>query len=197
MLNIKKQLWIDNPILFTSVRDDDYNTFVEKTYKNISLIDTANIYGETVAHYCCYLGFIDKYYALINMGIEIKKTNNDDTLLHYASLGGKDSFLVTELVKCGTYPLNRNKNGITPIHFCSNMTTASYFNLWLQINKIPLKSIKDNYDNSLPHISARNGNLKIANYWIDNEPLLKMSLNSESFTPLNMTYHPYKVCSYS
>lgn len=196
MLNIKKNLWINNPVLFLSIRDDDYDTFVEKIFKNFSILDTPNVHGESLAHYCCYLGHIDKYYALINMGIEIKKTNKNDTLLHYASLGGRDNFLVTELVKEGTSPLDKNENGITPIHLCSDKTITSYFSLWLKINNISLNMIKDNFGNSIAHTAIQNGNKDIAEYWIHNDSLLNNSLNYEKKTPFEVSFKPYLVCQY-
>lgn len=196
MLNLKKTPWIDNPMLFFSLRDDDYATFVEKLFNNIYLLNTPNVYGETLAHYCCFLGYIDKYYALIHMGAEIKKTNKKDTLLHYASLGGKDSFLVSELAKEGMSPLEKNEDGVTPIHLVSDGTTASYFHLWLQINNISLTSITDDFNNNIAHIAVQNGHHSIAQYWINHEPILETSVNYENKKPLQVSFKPHSVCSY-
>lgn len=196
MPNFYKIPWTDDPLLFLSIKEDDYSTFVEKVYHHFHLINTPNIYGETLAHYCCYLGYIDKYYALIHMGAEIKKTKIEDTLLHYASLGGKDSFLVTELAKNGMSPLEKNKYGITPIHLSSDETTTSYFLLWLEINNIPLNSIVDNRKNNPAHIAIKNGFNEIANYWINHNHQLEDALNIDNKKPREMILEPYLVCPY-
>lgn len=192
--NFSKNLWLDNPILFLSVCNDEYSTLVEKTYNNLHLINVTNIYGETLVHYCCYLGLIDKYYALFNFGAQIVKTHKGDTLLHYASYGGKDSFLVTELVKSGTSPLVKNNYGLTPIHLSSDLTISAYFNLWMQINNISLLSILDNNKNSIAHIAFQNGYPEVAQYWLNQEPKLADCLNANQQTPYDISHNPYLVC---
>lgn len=190
----KNSLWLDNPILFHSAYYDDYSTFVAKIYYNESFINIPNIYGESVAHYCCYMGLIDKYYALLSMDANPHNSKNGDTLLHYASYGGKDSFLVTELIKNGTSPLIQNKNGITPIHLSSELTISGYFYLWLQSQNIPLLNIVDNENNNISHIAFQNGFSDVAQYWLSQDERLGEQTNSNFEKPLSVVRNPLKVC---
>lgn len=160
-------------ILFNSLKNDNHDDFIRKIFHYNSLINNTNEQGETLLHYCAFYGFIEQYYALINIGAEIKKTKKGNTLLHYASLSGKDNFLVVELLKQGISPLEKNYWGETSLHCSANEVIAHYFNMWAMRNNINILSLLDDDQNTLAHSCKIHGNLDGAHYWLHSYPELK------------------------
>lgn len=159
-----------NLILFYSLMNDSYDDFVKKIFYYHSLIDNVNEYGESLLHYCVYYGLIEQYYALINIGAEVKKTYAGNNLLHYASHSGKDDYLITELVKQGLSPLDRNNFNETSLHCSSNERISHYFNMWCFRNNINVLELLDNDNNSVAHSCKMHGHLDASYYWINNYP---------------------------
>lgn len=161
-----------NLILFHSLLNEDYDSFVKKVFNYKTLINNHNELGETLLHYCCHYGLIEKFYALINLGAEIKITEEGNNLLHYACHAGKDDFLVLELIKMGLNPMQRNNNGETVFHSIANEKMAHYLNLWGQRNNIDIVKLIDKDLNTVAHGCKKNGNINGALYWIKNYPIL-------------------------
>lgn len=170
-------LWESDPILFHSVINDHYDVFVKKLFDYSSLINTPNIYGETLLHYCCFYGIIDKYYALINIGAIAKNTKNGNNLLHYASYSGKDNFLIVELVKAGICPIQKNHQGKTSLHYSADEKISHYLNLWCLRNNIAIPSLLDEDNNTVAHGCKIAGHHYSAQYWINHYPVLNESIN--------------------
>jgi hypothetical protein len=63
--------------LVHSLKFDSYDDFIETLFLNEEYINLSNAKGETLLHYACYLGLIEKYYALFNFGCEFKNTIED------------------------------------------------------------------------------------------------------------------------
>ena len=176
-MNLKSQLWQGNPILFHSLLKDSYDKFVENLFNYSSIIDTPNIYGETLLHYCCFYGIIDKYYALISIGAQRKETKNKNNLLHYACINGKDDFLIVELIKSGISPVKKNILGHTSLHYAENEKICHYLNLWCLRNNIEVEKITDNDSNSLMDTSELLNHKKSLHYWKTNYPHMNIKEN--------------------
>ena len=173
-------IWKDNPILFYSLLKDTYDKFVENLFNYSSLINISNNENETLLHYCCFYGMIDKYYALINMGAEIQETISKNNLLHYASFSGNDDFLIVELIKLGINPVDENLYGHTSLHFSNNERICHYLNLWCMRNNINVIQLKDKMLNTVAHYSKAIGNNNSNHYWINNYPELKEIKNMDN-----------------
>lgn len=152
-------------ILFKSVIKDDYNTFLQNLFDYSSLINLQNEKGETILHYICSYGFIDKYYAAINMGAIEKTTNDGDNLLHYASKSGKDNFLIVELVKSGILPNEKNKKGETSLHIAKNEKIANYLHMWCERHNLKITDLIDNENNRVIDTAKKLNNIEVYNYW--------------------------------
>ena len=183
-LNFKKD---NRNILFYSLLHDDYDHFVKSLFDYSSLIDETTEHQESLLHYACFYGMIDKFYALINMGAKIEKTKSGNTLLHYACLTGKDNFLIVELVKSEFVPNEPNHKGETPLHYCANEKIAHYLNLWCQRNKVNIIDIKDNLGNNVLHIAKKLNHGDTAQYWLRHYPQLDTQTNfkNETWKDLN------------
>lgn len=166
-----------NLILFYSLKNDHSDDFLKKIFYYHSLIDNTNEHGETLLHYCVYYGLIEQYYALINIGAEIKLTHAGNNLLHYASNSGKDDFLITELVKQGISPLDKNKFQETSLHCSANERISHYFNMWCFRNAIDVKELIDNDNNTVAHSCKLHGHIDSSYYWESNYPELNNKLN--------------------
>jgi ankyrin repeat protein len=164
-------------ILFHSLISDNYDDFIKKIFNYHSLINTTNEHGESLLHHCAYYGLIEQYYALINIGADIQKTKAGNTLLHYASLSGKDDFLVTELVKLGISPLDKNIFGETALHCAGNERISHYFNMWCLRNHIKVDELVDENLNTVAHSCKIHGNIDSSHYWVTNYPLLNEKKN--------------------
>lgn len=175
--------WIDDPVLFRAVVRDDYEKFVDKLYNYSSLLNTPNINGETLLHYACFLGMVDKYDALVNFEAKIEKTQEGNTLLHYSSFSGYDNFLITELVKAGFSPIEKNLNGETSIHFAGNDWICQYFSFWAFNNQLFIPTLTDNTGNTVAHSSKEYGKIDSYKFWIRNYPELLSVKNNEGLTP--------------
>lgn len=175
--------WMDNPVLFSSVLRDDYEVFVDKLYHYSSLINTPNIYGETLLHYACFLGMVDKYDALVNFDTKIEKTQQGNSLLHYCSFSGYDNFLITALVKHGQSPIETNEDNQTPIHFSGNSWICQYFYFWAKNKNIKIPLLLDKNGNTVAHISKEQGKIESFNYWIKKFPELLNIENHAKLTP--------------
>lgn len=176
----KSSIWKDDPVLFYSLLKDTYDKFVENLFNYYSLINISNNENETLLHYCCFYGIIDKYYALINMGAEIQETVNKNNLLHYASFSGNDDFLIVELIKLGIDPVDKNLSGHTSLHFSNNERICHYLNLWCMRNNINVLQLKDKMLNTVAHYSKAIGNNNSNSYWINNYPELKEMKNKDN-----------------
>lgn len=143
-------------------------------------------------HHCAYYGLIEQYYALINIGAEIQKTKADNTLLHYASLSGKDDFLITELVKLGLSPLDKNIFGETALHCCGNERIAHYLNMWCLRNHSQVEELLDADQNTVAHGCKIHGHIDGTHYWVTNYPSL-----SEKKNIFNKTWHQCKKKKYT
>lgn len=167
----------NNLILFNSLLNDNYNIFVKKLYDYQSIINNKNEKGETLLHYCCYYGLIEKFYAVNNFGCLITETNEGNNLLHYACQSGKDDFLVLELIKLGILPTFKNKSGESSFHCAANEKIAHYLNLWANRNNIDILNILDENLNTVAHGCKINGNINGALYWISEYPILQDNKN--------------------
>lgn len=168
---------IDKNILFESICIDSYAKFVQKLFAYPDLINTKNDKGETLLHFSCLFGMIDKYYALINMGAVASLTNEGNNLLHYASVSGKDNFIITQLVKTSILPTDKNIYNQTSLHMCANEQIAHYLNLWCNRNKIDVTKLIDNEGNNVAHGCMLSGHEQAAFYWIKNYPQLNLQKN--------------------
>lgn len=157
-------------ILFESLVNDTYDEFVKKLFDYSSLINHVNHEGESLLHHVCLYGLIDKFYALINMGAEISVTYKKNSLLHYAAYGGKDNFLIVELVKLGIYPTQPNIEGMTPLHMVANKQIANYLHLWCNRNNIEIQKLLDSSGNSVVHIAYLLKNFEVIEYWLHHYP---------------------------
>lgn len=167
----------NNYILFYSLLNEDYNTFVKKLFDYKSLINNSNEKGETLLHYCCYYGLIEKFYAITNLGGVITKTQEGNTLLHYACQSGRDDFMVLELIKMGISPILTNNKGETSLHAVANEKIAHYLNMWAKRNNIEVSNLLDESLNNVAHGCKINGNINGALYWISEYPNLKETEN--------------------
>ena len=172
----------EDSILFHCARKETYDRFLSDLFNFSSLIDKKNNLGETVLHHVCFFGMIDKYYALVNMGAEIEKTNELNTLLHYASYSGRDNFLIVELIKLGLSPVEPNRQGQTSIHFAANEQIAHYFNIWCARERIAITELLDCEMNNVAHIAQKMGQHKTALYWIKQFPQLEEQKNMHNQT---------------
>lgn len=164
-----------NKILFDSLLKDSYQKFVQNLFDYSSLINIKNKKGETLLHYASFYGMIDKYYALVNMGANIEKTNSGNNLLHYACFSGKDNFLIVELIKSNISPVEENHQGQTPLHYCANEKIAHYLNLWCQRNNILVCNLKDNNNKNVANIAKELNHNESFLYWIRNYPQLDVN----------------------
>lgn len=180
---INNSPWLKNPILFRSIIRDNYNNFVGKLFDYRSLIEVPNIFGESLLHYVCFMGMIDKYEALIQFGVEPKKTQLGNNLLHYCSISGYDDYLVMELVKSGISPIDENLNKETSIHFSSTETSCHYFSVWARNNNVNIVKLRDKNNNTVAHTSAKLGNKRALKFWILNFPELKSIRNNQNQLP--------------
>lgn len=165
-------------ILFKSLLNDSYDHFVQKLFNYSSLVNSTNNNGESLLHFCCLFGIIDKYYALINVGAIPTLTVEGNNLLHYACFSGKDNFLVTELIKSPILPNELNINKQSSLHFCANEQIAHYLNLWCIRNRINITELIDKDGNNVAHSCMLYGYQSSALYWIKNYPELNEQLNS-------------------
>lgn len=158
-----------NKNIYQKLIFDIYNSsceyFIDNLYKNISHINTTNSLGEGLLHYCCLIGDVNKFTALINMGCEVFYTKNNNSLLHYASYSSKDNYLITELIKTGFSPLFKNNIGQTPIHMGGDIVTATYYGNWLNINRIKPSELLDAEMNTVAHTSKILGQIEALRYW--------------------------------
>lgn len=157
----------------------DYDSFTELIYHHKKNINSTNEKGETLLHFACYYGLVDKFIILSNMGAIAKKTISYDTLLHYASFGGKDYYLFHSLVKDGYSLLEANKNGLTPLHLCSNLAMSSLSYRYLEMKELHFKlsSIIDENGNNPAHIAAQNNHRDVLDFYIQEEPSIISSVN--------------------
>lgn len=179
-------------ILFNSLSNDEYHLFLKKLFDYSSLINKTNDIGETILHHVCFYGMIDKYYALINMGANIEKTNESNNLLHYASFSGKDNFLIVELIKANILPTEKNIKGQTSLHIAKNKQIAHYLHLWCNRNNVSVLDLKDNNGNYLTHTAQYLGNLEVVDYWSNQYPLFNTLTNNMNerwmdITPITLT----------
>lgn len=184
-------------ILINGLFNLDYDSFTELIYNHKNYINYTNEKGETLLHFACYYGLVDKFIILSNMGAIAKKTSNNDTLLHYASLGGKDYYLFHSLIKDERYNLlESNKNGLTPFHLCSNLAMSSMAYRYLEMKELNFKlsSIIDNNGNNPAHISAQNSHQDVLDFYIQEDPTIISSVNLKGETPLNIEKQPYIIC---
>jgi ankyrin repeat protein len=184
-------IWKDNPILFNSLLRDSYDKFVEKLFNYSSLINITNIKNESLLHYSCFYGMIDKYYALINMGAEVQETIEKNNLLHYASLSGNDDFLIVELIKLGISPVDENLQGQTSLHFASNERICHYLNLWCLRNNINITHLQDKMKNTVAHYSCSIRNKGSTHYWVKNYEELKTIKNLDNLLFNEVAKHDY------
>lgn len=154
-----------NYLLFNSVLYDNYDNFVKKLFEYSSLINYQNKDGENILHKICLYGIIDKYYASINMGAIPTNTNNGNSILHYASLSGKDNFLIVEIVKSGIMPNQKNNIGETSLHVAKNEQIAHYLHLWCNRNDISILDLKDNEGNYVIDTARKLKNMSVVKYW--------------------------------
>ncbi|NCQ52179.1 hypothetical protein GW796_09860 [archaeon] len=164
-------------ILFHSLLNEHHDDFIKKLFNYHSLINNKNEHGESLLHYCSHYGLIEQYYALINIGAEVTKTNAENNLLHYASNSGRDPFLVVELIKSGISPLDKNKFGETSLHCCENELISHYMNIWASRNNISIINLLDEDENTLAHSAKKHGHINSAHYWLDNYPILNIKKN--------------------
>jgi ankyrin repeat protein len=158
--------------LFDSILLDNYDKFVENLYNYSSLINLKNDLGESLLHFCCFYGMIDKYYALINFDAKISVTNSKNNLLHYAAFSGNDDFLIVELIKNNLNPIEKNDLGESVLHLCSNERISHYLTLWCNRNNVNIDNLLDNEGNTILHTSYRYGFLHSINYWKNLSPEL-------------------------
>ena len=170
-----------NSFLFDSLIIDDYDKFVENLYNFSTLINSTNIFGETLLHFVCFYGMIDKYYALINFGANFKATNLNNNLLHYACFSGNDDFLIVELVKYNINPIELNNLNETALHLCSNERICHYLYLWTQRNKIEILNLLDIEGNTVLHTAFQYGFEKSVNYWLKSHPTLALKKNKHGY----------------
>lgn len=182
----KSSLWLNNPILFRSVIRDNYEKFVDKLYDYSSLINVPNSCGETLLHYVCFLGMLDKYEALIHFDAKSQKTQAGDTLLHYSSISGYDDFLVIELIKQGHSPVELNNNLQSSIHFAANPRIAQYFDVWALNSNISIPELLDSNGNTVAHISAYQRNTDTLKFWLSHYPELETAKNMFGLTPTDI-----------
>lgn len=186
--------FFDNTILFESLKNDSYDIFVQKLFNYSSLINISNEKNESLLHFTSFLGMIDKYYALINVGSEPNITLEGNNLLHYASFSGKDNFLVVELVKSGISPIAINNNKQTSLHLCENDKIAHYLNLWCIRNKIDVTKLLDIDNNNVAHGCKMAGNHSAAQYWVNNYPVLGEQKNDYNKKWLEVKKKFYQFC---
>lgn len=167
-------------ILINSLIYDSYEDFIHKLYDNSSHINDVNVLGETLLHFAVFYGMIDKYYALLNFGIDIKLTNNKNSLLHYACYSNKDDFIITELLKLNIDILQKNNKGESCIHLSSNQRICYYLNLYCINNNIDLLNMEDNNKNTVLHTSFGYKFYDSSKFWIINYPKLEEKLNSDN-----------------
>lgn len=172
MKKTKQDHIFNHKILFYSLLKEDYNTFIQKLFDYNSIINETNNDGETLLHYCSYYGLIDRYYAIINMGGIKTKTKKGYNLLHYASLSGKDDFMIIELVKNGISPIEKNIFGESSIHLAKNQRIAHYFNIWCKLHQIDIHNIVDRKNNNVYESSKAYNHHETSEYWITVQPEL-------------------------
>jgi ankyrin repeat protein len=189
---------INRFILFDSLLNNSYDIFVQQLFENSSLLDFTNEYHESLLHYASFFGMIDKYYALINMGASIQKTQEDNNLLHYASYSGKDNFLIVELIKSGISPVETNIYNQTSLHMCADEQIAFYFNLWCMRNKIKVTDLIDKQGNNVAHGCQMADHPQAAAFWVKNYPLLGTQANKQGQTWLDIkpTDYTYQFCKF-
>jgi ankyrin repeat protein len=168
-------------ILFNSI-NDNYSIFLKKLFNYSSLINHKNHIGETLLHHICFYGIIDKYYALIHMGAIIDNTIMKNNLLHYASISGRDNFLIVELVKLNILPNDKNNNGQSSLHFSANKQIANYLDLWCNRNKISIFDLIDNDGNYVIHTAKKLGHFDTISYWQQQYPQLNNVTNNNNET---------------
>jgi ankyrin repeat protein len=198
--HLKKITLVNNPsttihhnLLFASILNDSYEVFVKNLFNYSSLINEKNNKGETLLHFACFFGMIDKYYALINVGAIPSLTKEGNNLLHYASFSGKDNYLIVELVKSGISPIEKNLQGQTSLHFCANEQISHYLNLWCIRNKIKIEDLKDNDNNNIAHGCKMAGHETAALYWIKHYPKLSFDQNDykKLWNEIKKKYYQY------
>lgn len=165
-------------ILFNSLLNDNLDLFINKLFNYKSLINKSNRDGETLLHYCVHFGLIEQYYALINIGAKFKITKFGNNILHYASNSGKDDFLITELVKNGISPLDKNIIYETSLHCSANARISHYFNMWCLRNNINIVKLLDINNNTIAHSCNIHGHYESAYYWVKNYPELSFVVNN-------------------
>jgi ankyrin repeat protein len=188
-----------NPfILFDSLLNNSYDIFVQQLFENSSLLDLTNPYGETLLHYASFFGMIDKYYALINMGASVQKTQHNNNLLHYTSYSGKDNFLIVELIKSGISPIETNIYNQTSLHMCADEKIAFYFNLWCMRNKIKVTDLIDKQGNNVAHGCQSAGHNQSASFWVKNYPALATQVNhiGQTWLDVKQTDYNYQFCKF-
>ena len=175
----QNNFWLDSPILFNSLLNDNYHEFVKKMFENEHLINIPNKNKEYLLHYCCFYGIIDKYYALSNFNAKPHLTKEKNTLLHYASIGGLDNFLIVELVKSGISPIKSNNYGQTSLHMAKNEPISHYLNLWCMRNNINIMDLLDKKGNTVAHGCYELGFHESAQYWVSNYPEMGLIKNND------------------
>lgn len=185
-----------NKILLDNLFFSDADSFVEIIYNHQSLIDATNSQGESLLHFACYHGLVEKFIILLNMGATPSKTNNNDTLLHYTALGGNDYFLFHQLIKDGFDLLDRNTLGATPFHLCKNISLASFAYRYLQMKEtnFQLKAIIDIYGNTPAHTAAQNNHWDVLEFFIQEEPEIAQIKNNFGQLPIDVPQQPYLIC---
>jgi hypothetical protein len=165
--------------LFNSILNDNYETFINKMFNSREIINIHNKKGESLLHFCCFHGIIDKYYALVNFHVIPTLTKKQNSLLHYACFGGKDDFLIVELVKSGIKPDSVNLNNETCLHLSSNEKIAHYLNLWCMRHNINIENLLTKNGNTVAHSCFSYGFFESANYWIRHYPNLALIKNNK------------------
>ncbi len=169
--------------LINSIKNDSYGDFVQNIYKYNKLINATNLHGETLVFYAAHFGFLDKYYAIINMnGMQVLLTNEGNNLLHYAMYSGNDFHIIRESIKENSL-FSKNKNGETPIHLVSNLSIANYIYFMLQYDINKLISNIDNFGNTILHSAKIYNHMDVYNYFSMNIPQLNEIKNNDGLLP--------------
>ena len=180
--------------LVHSLKFDSYDDFIETLFLNEEYLNLSNSKGETLLHYACYLGLLEKYYALFNFGCEFKNTIEDNDPLHYACIGGKDPFMIIELIKNGLNPIKKNIHGETAFHLTSDSKICNYLHMWSFKHQIKIIDLLDNDGNTILHSSYKYGHNDSSLYWIKEFPILENATNHNNILPHQLSHTPINIC---
>lgn len=173
--------------LHNGVLNLNYHEYVKCIFAHPEQVNIKTDLGETPLHLAAFWGKLDKFYALINMGADpLLNSKYGNNALHYACLGGKDDFIIVELVKLGLKPDSINAKGETAIHLASNPRMAHYLALWCLRNNIdPLKKL-DHQGYSPLNRAHQRGLNEVVQYWQQSDlPLILYERKKDD----NTKYH--------